>query len=89
MLITRTVSQLQLGGNGADNPVPFGDANFDFDQQQALQPHRNVNVIVYHNNLHATLQVTGKANVDSSGAALLGPNDTIYLPCPPFCNAGD
>lgn len=89
MLISRLISQVQLGGNGADNPVPFGNANFDFDQNQASLTYRNVNVIAYHNGQHANLQVTGKVHVDANGNPNIGPNDIIYLPCPPYCQTGD
>ena len=89
MLVSRTISQVQIGGNGADNPSPFGDFSFDFDAAQALLRYRNINVIAYHNNQHAYLQVTGKVHVDASGAALTGPNDVVYLPCPPYCNGSD
>ena len=42
MLIARTIAQVQIGGDGSDNPVPFGDANFDFDQTQLQFSRRRV-----------------------------------------------
>lgn len=88
MLISRTISQIQIGGNGADNPSPFGDHNFDFDANQAQPTYLDINVIVFHNTLRQYLEVTGKVVV-IAGKPLMGPNDIVYLPCPPFCTGGD
>jgi hypothetical protein len=86
MLIARTIAQVQIGGDGSDNPVPFGDANFDFDQTQLQFSYADLNVIVYHNNLHTSLEVTGKVKLDSRGNPMIGPLDLVYCPCPPFCD---
>ena len=89
MLISRKISEVQIGGTGADNPSPFGDFNFQFSPQQLLLRYQNVGAIVYHNRLGVDLQVTCKVQLDSSGNPMMGPNDLIYEPCPPFCQAGD
>lgn len=78
------VSQLTLGGNGADNPDPLTMANYeltDSELELILVPE---NVIVeYQNN---TYEVTGLAVWDPvTQKALLGPDDDIRQPCPPMC----
>ena len=88
MLVSRTISQVQIGGNGADNPSPFGDHNFDFDSNQAQLTYSNINVIVFPNTLHQNLQVTGKVVV-IAGRPQTGPNDLVYLPCPEFSDSND
>jgi hypothetical protein len=89
MLISRKISEVQIGGNGADNPSPFSDSNFQFSSQQLLLRYTNVNAIIYHNRLGINQQVTCKVQLDSSGNPMMGPNDLIHAPCPPFCQAGD
>jgi len=89
MLVTRKIADVEIGGNASDNPSPFGLSNFDFDANQINLTYHNVNVIVYHKTLEEYVQVTGKVNVDSMGAPLMGDNDDVYLPCPPFCDQDD
>lgn len=89
MLITRLMSEVTIGGSGANNPVPFSIDNFDFNEDQLAQSYRDMDVIVYHNRLEQSLAVTGKVHVDSLGNPIVSANSTIYLPCPPFCEEGD
>ena len=89
MLISRLISQVILGGDGSDNPVPFGTANFEFDAAQQQLTFQEQKVIVFHNRLQAMKQVTGMVVVGQNGQPMLGANDTVYLPCPPFCQRGD
>lgn len=89
MLITREISEVQIGGTGADNPSPFGDFCFDFDAGQLQFRYEHVNAIVYHKQLEVQLEVTCKVRLDSSGNPMMADTDIIYLPCPPFCEAGD
>ena len=89
MLISRKIREVEIGGNAVNNPIPFGDFSFDFDESQSQLTYRNVNIIVFHNAIQVNLEVTGKVLVDSNGNPLMGPNDTVYCPCPPFCSEGD
>lgn len=89
MLISRKISEVEIGGNAVDNPVPFGDFNFDFDEYQSTQTYRDINIIVYHNVLQTDLEVTGKVLVDSQGNPMMGLDDIVYLPCPEFCSPLD
>ena len=89
MLITRKISEVQIGGNATDNPSPFGISNFDFTPAQSLLTYHDVNVVVFHKTLEKDVEVTGKVNVDSLGNPLMGDNDDIYMPCPPFCDVDD
>ena len=89
MLISRLISEVVLGGEGINNPVPFGPGNFQFSTSQQQLAYRQQNVIVFHNRLQVNVQVTGMVLVDQSGQPMLNANDTVYLPCPPFCQRGD
>ena len=89
MLISRKISEVEIGGNATNNPVPFGDFSFDFDEYQSTLTYRDINIIVYHNVLQTDLEVTGKVLVDSAGNPMMGPDDIVYCPCPPFCDLAD
>jgi len=89
MLISRLISQVMIAGDGSDNPVPFGPGNFEFDANQQQLTFQEKKVIVFHNRLQAMKQVTGMVVVGQNGQPMLGPNDTVYMPCPPFCQRGD
>ena len=90
MLISRLISQVVLGGDGSNNPVPFGPSNFTFSSSQQQFTYRPQNVIVFHNRIKVNLEVTGMVLVDPvTGLPRLNANDVVYMPCPPFCQRGD
>jgi hypothetical protein len=79
-----TIGQVILGGNGADNPVPLTQANYQLSASEAAQSLMNYNVIGSMQTV--SYEVTGLVLFDpATGRPKLGVNDPVYMPCPPFC----
>ncbi|MDQ3015201.1 MAG: hypothetical protein M3R25_00525 [Bacteroidota bacterium] len=78
------VSELTIGGDGSDNPVPLTTANYQLSLPELRIPMGTVNVII---SIKGTSKsVTGLAVLDPlTEVPLLGPDDDIRAPCPPSC----
>jgi hypothetical protein len=86
MAVTKRVSQVTFGGNASNNPINYSWTDYSNypDLNLSLQ-YQRMNVIAVHDILQVPLQVTGLVQVDGSGQPMLGANDLVYMPCPPFC----
>lgn len=84
----RKISEVTFGGTGVDNPSPLNF--YESYRNEILEGdsfvHMNVIAHEYDNNVD--LQVTGVVAV-VNGQLQVGPNDKVYLPCPPFCARGN
>ena len=84
MSFTRFVSEITLGGNGSDNPVPLNANNYQLSPAEQQLILTNQNVIVPDKN--GDLQVTALAIVDPvTHRPKLTPADIVFCPCPPIC----
>jgi len=80
------ISNITPSGNGEDNPVPLTIANYNLTAAEQALTLTNYNVIAYHPIQHAQKKVTGKVIVDDATSnPKIGPNDVVFMPCPPFC----
>lgn len=86
MAVSKKISEITLGGNGINNPVDYSWTDYsnypDLDTQVQYQ---RINCIAFHEDLEVNLEVTGLVQVNDAGQPMLGQDDLIYLPCPPFC----
>lgn len=87
--VSKLISEVSIGGTGADNPVPLTAANFNFDEAALRLPHQMINISFFDVKLGRILQVTGMVDVDASGNPMINPNNLVYCPCPPCCPGDD
>jgi len=80
------ISDVIIGGNGTNNPVPLTIANYKLSSVEVTFVYQQLNVIVNHPILKVQVHVTGLVQVDESGHPMINDNDTVYLPCPPLCD---
>ena len=79
------ISNIYEGGTGADNPGPLTIANYHLTAAESALTLTDLDVVAYHVTEHVQKQVTGKVKVDAAGNPMKGPNDVVFMPCPPFC----
>ena len=80
------ISDVVIGGNGANNPIPLSLANYKLSGVELEFVYQQLNVIVLHPQMQVQLQVTGLVQVDEFGRPMINDNDSVYMPCPPLCN---
>jgi hypothetical protein len=79
-------SNVFIGGTGVDNPGPLTIANYHLTAAESALTLTDMNVVAFHAIEHVQKQVTGKVIVDpTTGNPKTGPNDVVFMPCPPFC----
>ena len=79
------ISDVVIGGNGTNNPIPLSIGNYKLSAVELEFVYQQLNVIAFHPTLRVQLQVTGLVQVDDSGHPMINDNDHVYMPCPPFC----
>lgn len=80
------ISDVTIGGDASNNPVPLTITNYDLTPAEQKLIYQQLNVIAFHTGIGVNLQVTGIVQVDpSTGEPMVNDNDPVRLPCPPFC----
>lgn len=86
MAVSKKINEVTIGGNASNNPINYSWTSFinypDLDLQLQYQ---RLNCIAFHDLLGVPLEVTGLVVLDKQGQLMIGQNDLVYLPCPPFC----
>ena len=74
------ISNILPGGDRSDNPVPLTIDNYELSDAEKLLKLIDFDVIAFNPQAGAQKQVTGKIIKGKTG-----PNDIVFMPCPPFC----
>lgn len=86
MAFTKKIQEVTIGGNGSNNPTDYSWTDYsNYPDLDTGLTYQRLNCIAFHDLLQVQLQVTGLVQVNDNGQPMIGPNDLIYLPCPPFC----
>ena len=87
MPVSKRIKEVSFGGNAVNNPTNYSWTTYvDYPNLDTNFNYQRMNIIYFDQLLSINLQVTGLVVLDAQGNPLLGPNDLVYLPCPPSCN---
>jgi len=80
------ISDITIGGNAVNNPVPLALSNYKLTAAELSFSYRQIDVIAFHTVERVNLHVTGLVEVNPvTDQPKLEASDPVYLPCPPFC----
>ena len=85
MAVSKRIKEVIIGGSGTNNPFNYSWSSYvNYPDLDTTKTYQRISVIVNHDTLNVALHVTGLVEV-VNGTSLMGPNDLVYCPCPPFC----
>jgi hypothetical protein len=85
MAVTKKVSEVTFGGNAGNNPPNYSWTDYrNYPDLDTNLTYVRISVIAMHEGQRLNMEVTGLLQV-VQGQLMSGPNDLVYLPCPPFC----
>jgi hypothetical protein len=86
MPVSKRIKEVSFGGSAVNNPTNYSWTTYvDYPNLDMNFSYQRMNIIYFEQLLSINLQVTGLVVLDTQGNPLLGPNDLVYLPCPPAC----
>lgn len=85
MAASRKISEVTFGGTAANNPPNYSWTDYsNYPDLDTAKTYVRMNVMYFDGKVGVNLQVTGLV-VSANGQLLMGPNDLVYIPCPPSC----
>ena len=87
MPVSLLVSEVAFGGMAINNPPNYSWTDYsNYPDLDLTWNYVRMNIIHFNSRLGVTLEVTGLVTLNAQGSLLLGPNDKVYVPCPPYCS---